>query len=215
MAFVGISNKLLSDVREACRRMCHAEQNTVGDVGYVLVDDNSSWFKELAYGEHVNLMGIIPKEWTKRSTGYGSFIVRDGDERYELSVNYDNSNGVSGLPPKFTDYRGFTTDITNPRLPADVLDKIAKSKARHEIERRWNDVRTKVVEFLNSCKSLNEALKLWPEIEHYIPKEYMERVLQKREKSTTVSRAAEVLGSIDTQELTAAAVIARLSGATV
>lgn len=212
MAFVGISQRLLSDVRDACLRMRDAELLTVGEVNRISITENDHWFKELAYGEHVHLMGVIPDKWARTFNGHGTFVVTEGEERYELSMFGDH---VKGMPPYTNDYRMFTVALDNPRLPVGVSQMIHVLRERREVEKRWNDVRTKVTEFLDSCKSLNEALKLWPELEHYIPKEYMERVLQKREKSTSVSRAAEVLGSIDTQELTAAAVIARLSGATV
>lgn len=211
MAFVGISQKLLGDVRDACRRMCSAELNSVGDVSRIGITENDHWFKELAYGEHVHLMGVIPDKWTRMFNGHGTFVVVEGEERYEISMYGEH---ITGMPPGMSDYRMFTVAIDNPRLPSGISQMIHVMRERREVEMRWGNVRSKVCSFLESCKSLNEAIKLWPEIEHYIPKEYIERVLQKREKSTSVSNAAEVLGQIDTQELTAAVVIARMAGAT-
>lgn len=211
MAFVGISQRLLSDVHNACRRMCNAELATVGEVSRIDVTNNDNWFKELAYGEHQHLMNVIPEKWTRKFRGHGSIVVFEGENRYELTVYGED---VMGLPPGISDYRMFTVAVDNPRLPEFIPQMFHILRERRAVEKRWNDVSSKVGSFLQSCKSLNEAIKLWPEIEHYLPKEYMERVLQKREKSTSVSNAAEVLGQIDTEELTAAVVIARMAGAT-
>ena len=213
MAFVGISQKLISDVRNACQRMCQAELNTVGDISNVKITEHDHWFKELCYGEHLHLMQTIPQEWTRSFRGYGNFSVTEGEYRYNIGTQAPDS--VGGMPPNHQDYGSFTVSVDDPRLPEEIKAMVHKLRERKEIERRWNTVRNNVCEFLESCKSLNEAIKLWPDVEHYIPKEYVERVLQKREKSASESKAAEVLGSIDTQELTAAAVIARMAGATV
>lgn len=214
MAFVGISQKLVGDVRDACRRMCSAELGTVGECGYITLNDDSVWYRELAYGEHMHLMGQVPKEWTKMYRGHGSFSVNAGEgEVIEVSTYCDDA--VRNMPPSHRDYRSFTVGLDNPRLPQEVTEYVHKARERKAIEQRWNAVSAKVTQFLESCKSLNEAIKLWPEVEHYIPKDYISRLFAKREKSASESRAMEVLGGIDTQELTAAVVIARLSGATV
>jgi hypothetical protein len=80
------------------------------------------------------------------------------------------------------------------------------------INTRWRELDKKVLAFLNSCKSLNEALKLWPELEEHTPREFLERVRAKTERAQKVSVAAEVLKTIDTDELTAAMVSARMAG---
>lgn len=212
MAFVGISQKLISDVRNVCNRMCAAELNTVGDVGNVKLTEHDHWYKELCYGKHLHLMQTIPQEWTRIYRGYGNFHVSEGERHY--SIGTQASDSIPGMPPNHNDYGAFTVSIDDPRLPEEVKLMVHKIRERKEIEQRWNSVRSKVCDFLDSCKSLNEAIKLWPEVEHYLPKEYIERLLQKREKSANQSRAAEVLDSIDTQELTAAVVIARMAGVT-
>lgn len=212
MAFVGISNRLIDDVRDGIRGMCSAELKTAGEVEHIRVTEHDHWFIDLAYGEHLHLRDVIPADWKKTYNGYGNIqILADGDT-YSLDTRGEE---VKGLPPNHRDYRAFVASVDNPRLPESVREQVTIIRTRRDMERRWNGVRDKVITFLESCKSLNEAIKLWPDIEHYVPKEYIERVLAKREKATTESRAAEILGSIDTQELTAAAVIARLSGATV
>lgn len=213
MAFVGISQKLISDVRDVCHRMCAAELNTVGDVGQLKLTEHDHWYRELSYGKNLHLMELIPKEWTSTYRGFGNFHVSEGECEYSISTQ--SSEYIRDLPPAHSDYAAFTVSIDDPRLPEEVKLMVHKLRERKEIEQRWNSVRSKVCDFLESCKSLNEAIKLWPEVEHYLPKHYIERLLQKREKTTTASKAIEVLGQIDTQELTAAVVIARLAGATV
>jgi hypothetical protein len=65
---------------------------------------------------------------------------------------------------------------------------------------------------LGACKSLNEALKLWPDVRIYIPKEFLERVERKVER-TTNSGGAEAIKKVDTDAAVSAAAIARMMGA--
>jgi hypothetical protein len=58
---------------------------------------------------------------------------------------------------------------------------------------------------------LNEALKLWPALALYISDNYINRVNENASRSKTVSKAADILASIKTDEITAAAVSVKLT----
>jgi len=59
-------------------------------------------------------------------------------------------------------------------------------------------------------------LKLWPDLKLYIPNEFIARVERKAAKAEkSESSAASILAGINTEEIHAAAVIARMSGANV
>lgn len=80
------------------------------------------------------------------------------------------------------------------------------------IEERYKKVKKDVISFLESCKSLNEAVKLWPDIRTYIDKVYLDRLDKVTEKSETKqTNAMEVLSQIDIDAVRATAVAARLS----
>jgi uncharacterized protein with von Willebrand factor type A (vWA) domain len=86
-----------------------------------------------------------------------------------------------------------------------------------DINSRWKKVQNDVSKFLESCKSLNEAVKLWPDIKLYVPEQYLKRLnesVAREKKQQEANAALEALQSIDTDFAVAAAVGARLAQAT-
>jgi hypothetical protein len=77
-----------------------------------------------------------------------------------------------------------------------------------EIQNKWEGVKTQIREFLDKCRTLNEAVKLYPGLRMYVPKEYLDRVDKKVERAEKVAK----LHGIDTEGLTAAAIAAKLAG---
>jgi hypothetical protein len=93
----------------------------------------------------------------------------------------------------------------------NVLNYLDRVELNAEIKARWAKVEGDIMAFLGKCKSLNEALKLWPGVKMYIPREYIERVERKVERKV---REKEILDDTPVDTLTAAAIAARLSGIT-
>jgi hypothetical protein len=94
-----------------------------------------------------------------------------------------------------------------------IAEHVVYRKKVAEVDARWDKVRTDVLKFLENCKSLNEAIKLWPDIRIYIPKQYIERVEKKAERSVSTNSALDILKGIDTDGAVAAAIGARLASA--
>ncbi len=84
---------------------------------------------------------------------------------------------------------------------------------RRECSKRWEKVQAQVLKFLGSCKSLNEAIKLWPDVRRYIPKDYLKRVDTKVEKTKTKSSGADALAGMDMDMVNTSLVLARMAGA--
>jgi hypothetical protein len=102
----------------------------------------------------------------------------------------------------------------SPEVSAQYgMDKLIKYKADHEaIVERYRKVREDVATFLNKCRSLNEALKLWPAIAAYVDKDYVEKVNEVKPKGERrISEAMDALAKIDVDAVQATAVAARLA----
>lgn len=215
MAFVGISGKLMDDVHRIIDRMSDAEVKSVHQEIVYKVANESDWFVTKSWGDNIHLRDQIPAEWMtcdRHSACFHVEIAPYGETRFNVELPAQ----LQCFPPKYSSYAAFKTTEHDPSIPPLVQEMIDNRRAVLEIRHRWDAIQKQVRDFLRNCKSLNEALKLWPELEHYIPKEYVERVLEKRGRNTpTVSKAAEILGQIDTQAVVASAVIARMAGATV
>ena len=91
----------------------------------------------------------------------------------------------------------------------EILEQLAEKEIRTTIQEKWDKVNKDIQAFLSKCKSLNEALRLWPALKVYVPEEYIDRVNHKVERR---QRETEIIESVDIGELTAAAIAAKLSG---
>ena len=91
----------------------------------------------------------------------------------------------------------------------EILAKAEQGAELEQISNKWNKTEEQVMLFLGKCKSLNEAIKLWPQVALYIDEEDMERFNRKVERKAR----EDVLEGIDTDELTAHAIAAKLAGA--
>lgn len=231
MAFVGISEVLRSQVRSKIRDMAAAEKSTLGpdprEGNGVPSTGEEDWFIRSVWQGKPELRTLVPENWLVDVDMAGLYIDPEWDGDFKKVQERSKSaiycgrikfNTTIKMPPT---YRGYIPDVIigflpGEELPADVKEVITYMTKAKDIKQRWEKVEEKVGEFLFHCKSLNEGLKLWPDLKVYIPKEYLERVERKTSsRSEKSTQAADILSTIDTNEIQAAAVIARLSGANV
>lgn len=117
----------------------------------------------------------------------------------------------------FSDEWTSRTDL--PRLQgyeeiSAILDQMA---ARMVAEKDWEAKSRKVNSFLGQFRSLNEAVKVWPEVKHFLPQGILDRLHNKDQKRSLAderkARAEAVLQKFDEDsrmELTATAIGAKL-----
>jgi hypothetical protein len=220
MAYVGISQKLLEDVSRNIRMMKEKERNAfVTPPSSLELNEAPAEIVALLWGEYRHLEPVLPAKWKGKNTSVDlNFELKDEDgkvlSKSYFTVKYANEIVV---PPNVSNYR---FDVY---LPEGVCPAIPEAEAYYKwtiemggIELRWGKVRTQMLEFLKSCKSLNEALKLWPDVRIYIPSEYLKRVEQKTERAQAaeahISKAAAALANMDTDAAISAAMTARLMG---
>lgn len=216
MAFVGISKDFVSRVQTKILGMANAETKTLGEKPFITASPNNPDILKATWGEHIHLHGVIPNTWMRRSeTVRLQFQVpgaegTPNDTRWPFEIK--SNGGVFDFPPDFAHYDNKDIDPSTPLL-ATLVEYATKAK---EIEARWRKVNNQVIEFLSSCKSANEAIKLWPEVITYFHPDDVKRLEAKTTRSGGKdSAAAAVLAGIDQGEVMSAAVIARLSGAQV
>lgn len=226
MAFVGISSDLKNSVAKKIDDMESAEKRQLGPDprNSTVITGEEPWIQDQIWGEHKHFMDIIPNSWIFKPESidlYVNFSWSEGSSK-EVNSTYvariKSSNKKFNLPPDLRDsygspnvYLGFRKDES---VPPELEALKTYRQKEQEIKDRWRKVKHQVVDFIENCKSLNEALKLWPDLKVYIPNDYIERIERKANRPTaSTSRAAQILAEIDTNEVQAAAVIARLSGA--
>lgn len=206
MAYVAISGEFIERVKAKINTMHRAELAVIGENYPRPKLTVSGGVVQTIWGEHMHLRSVMPEAWMNNYERIDCKIVRDG-KSFTFQAEFP---GGCTMPPNFTNSGYLTVDESDPELK-EVAEYFTK---RDEIDSRWVAVTYKVTNYLHSCKSLNEAVKLWPDVAMYVDKRDIDRMGVKHERARE-SAAMEALKALDTDELVGAAVIARMSGAQV
>ena len=221
MAYVAISNALIAGTDKNIREMRDKEKQAIpAPPESGTVPDGDANMTALIWGNHQHLCKQMPDDWKTRpgkvTLRVGFSMGEDyGDRQFAADFQVSAPSGFE-VPrtENNSSYYGYIHKVEEDShlLPQGARELVAHRKQMHEIDKRWEDVSSKVRQFLNASKSLNEAIKVWPGLSLYVHKDYLDRVNNKgtpREK--TKSSAEELAASIDLDSLTAAAVASKLT----
>jgi hypothetical protein len=213
MAFVAISTRLRDDVRNQIRLKQNQELALIPKPAQHLIQPDDPRVIERFWGEYAHLRDVVPKEWC---TKVDSLQLTTSYERTPGDLNSTDTMNVSvgivggvilGAPKTDTYY----PRIKVPSDAPEVAEYVTAAQRQYEVVTKWNKVATDVLSFLTSCKSLNEALKLWPDVRIYIPQSYIDKAEEKSVKAKAAeSKALEVLKQIDTDHAVSSAVMVRI-----
>lgn len=216
MAFVGISKDFMERVKTKIHSMHHAETKSIGEVPTISITDREPWVLKSLWGDYIHLVDQMPEKWMNKLEEVrlrveinNPDLVDKSDRNFSFKVKAPSKIVA---PPNFDWYQETSVPADCPQI-APIVEYATKFK---EIQVRWSNVLREVTEFLQACKSANEAVKLWPDIKMYFDQHDIDRLEIKVARSGAAeSEAAKKLATLDTTSLTSAAVIARMSGATV
>jgi hypothetical protein len=220
MATVGISKDLINRVEAKIEGMRKAERaSDLPNIDKNISVDASQLYNIGSWGaEHVHLLNMIPKDWLTKTTDAQITIAGWTDD----AVQCKTAARFTGLTfayqrPADGYYNRHQSELTLDEvraLPeetlgrAELLQRWDDAVVEMAINARWAKVKTDITEFLNKCKSLNEAVKLFPGVRMYIHYEDLERLDRKAERPT---QRAKIVEAVDTEGLTAAAIAAKLA----
>ena len=216
MAYVAISANLVSSTQNNIIKMRDKEKAAVtAPSDRINVSNKDANLELLIWGDHLRLRDQMPSEWKKTYNRINARIqyewapetVSSFDFIFEsvdpIEVPQCNENSYYG--------HNITVDANSHLLPPQARAALEHQKFCRQTDAKWKDVKDNVTKFLESAKSLNEALKLWPALALYINDEYIDRVNNNPKREKTASKAEEILASISIDDLTAAAVASKLT----
>lgn len=215
MATVGITKELRQRTGIIIDKMRRAEiAADLPDFEKIYSMDAAQLYHIGCWGaEHLHLLDKIPKDWLAPQKNVAISIIGDGNDKARIEFT-----GVTGWARPATDYwnkpgSSLTLDELKA-LPDNIVGKAEALKRWDdhlvvvEMTTRWDKVATDIDGFLSKCKSLNEAVKLFPTVRMYIDKTDIERLERKNERP---AQRRAIVQSYDTEELTAAAMAAKLA----
>jgi len=211
MAYVAISSQLKQDVASKISKLKDKETNTIKRPAPLMFQTLPQDAMQLLWGDKLHLQSQMPVEWQRKMDAVTFTYRFDHGSQRRLSANARIDTSVAFYAPPNTN--GYIT-IDSIKGNPYILPFYEYEMQVGDITGRWNKIRDEVNAFLTKCKSLNEALKLWPDLSHYIPKEYIDRVSKKSEKAQAKeSEAMEFLKNMDTDGALAALVMSRMAEA--
>jgi hypothetical protein len=220
---VGITDKLIDDVRDRIwyelRTRNYRVEFGVDDIKetFTLPKDHPAVAKIL-WGEHAHLEPLMPADWCDKliQSSYDNYmslqlrsqpLASDGSQIHITLRLVGDKDLIVKIPPK-----GRSNVHT---IPFDLCPEITKyfeaAIKESEFDRKWCDIRSDVAKFLDSSKSLNAALKAWPELRAFIPDKYLKRVEAKAERHAAKEKLEQTLAEIDRDKAVAAATIAMIA----
>lgn len=213
MAYVPISKSLIEEVTGRINNMCAAELGTLTDPSSRVGDlANDPIVQECVatqlWGEYLDLR---PRLQHMNYEGRVVLTIKlpdeDGQRVHSLRLQ------VTASVPKIVDSTYYHAKVVGVNYTdAPILAEVAEQhRLYEEAKTRWTRVKSQVIGFLDKCKSVNEAVKLWPDIVQYLPKQARERLEEKVEKTTKPSGAADALAALDVDLLNASVVLARMA----
>lgn len=219
MAYVSISKELIDGIKNGMNAMRNADAESYHEATQVKhVDSFDDRVMELLWGDDRAVMTSIPVSFTHQVSSIRVNLIipnEDGtttDSWKNRTEFYIKPNTGSFVAPN---RESNPSELTINSLAIDdpfVKDWMDYKITIRDVNLKWDKLTKQVITFVEGCKSLNEALKLWPDVKLYVPNKYMERVEKKVEKSNAVSSSAmDALKNIDTDFAVGAVVGARMA----
>jgi hypothetical protein len=222
MATVGITKELRDRTKNVIEKMRVAERaSDLQEIDKSYSIDASKLYNIGCWGvDHVHLLESIPKDWLTKSSEESITIHGWTDEGRSLktSVRFNNMTFAYKRPADGY-YNRHHSELTVDQVRAfpeeipgraELLQRWDDALIEMAINARWEKIKIDIDEFLQKCKSLNEAVKLFPGVRMYIHYEDIQRLERKLERPT---QRAKIVEDMDTEGLTAAAIAAKLAAA--
>jgi hypothetical protein len=169
--------------------------------------------------DYMHLVHEIPKDWLAKITDAHVEIHGADDDGKAVSCSVRFTGMNAHQRPKDSYYGHTRSVVQYEQLLAmpDVVAGRAEALAAWEenkqvvfLKAKWDKVEKDILEFLGKCKTLNEAVRLFPGVRMYVQRDDLERLDRKVER---FSERKKIVQEMATDELTAAAIAARLAGA--
>jgi hypothetical protein len=227
MAYVAIAKTLIGDIEIRINNMRDIELKAEPAPKFPTIrftQPEWGFLRDEVWGPLVGTTLMFHPELTASSTFTFNFQIEDKEVpgvRVRNSSDYykDISTEVKDVARHFCatnagSYRSAAVfRVTRDMHPA--FEAWAQWEAsRKEIVARWKGIADQVEGFLETCKSLNEALKLWPDLQRYVSGEDMKKVNARAEKPKKDQSAAMArLAAMDLDTIASSTVLARLAAA--
>lgn len=151
-----------------------------------------------------HLKDLMPEEWCVTANRVDVRVEEVSGEEFQISKKLV-------CPPGTSTYGYIDVKLRMKQLPTEFAALFAAfSAAKGEHITKYAKVRMQVMAFLKASKSLNDALKRFPDLALYIPQPYLDSVNAKVERSAAIAKEQAVEAVIDRDLLVSTGVVGKL-----
>ncbi len=238
-----VLDRIHKQILHLCDAECKREHGKTADEFLTSVsfgNDEHKIIELIFWGEHLPYRDKLPKEWFERLPSGSEFgLLHPKCKLDEAHVSFHAwhtqgktvNDALKSSAPAFTvtlihdhlvpyskgGYGRMNNFTVDPNIHPAVKKAFDTAKFMLSIKEKWKAVHEKVVEFLESTKSVNEAVKLWPELRTFLAVEDQQRLdkegTTKKTRESRIDEARKLLSEIDTQSIVADVVGIKLSAA--
>ena len=221
MATVNITKEFKERVQDRIRSMHRKELATeLPNLNKTHQMDANYLYHYGCWGKnYMYLVNQVPKDWLSKISDANISIKGTTDEGKPTACSIRFAGMNAYARPRDGYYSRCDSELTYQELvdlPDTVLGRAEALEAWEEnklvvvLDAKWKKVEKDILEFLGKCKTLNEAVRLYPGVRLYVNRDDLERLDRKVERFTERKKIVEEMA---TDELTAAAIAAKLMGA--
>ena len=169
---VAIRDKV-NDLKDAELQNQHKQPDVI--IGTPLYGDLVRVALEAVWSEAPDLKDKMPDSWCRiQSQVSVSFRGKGMSDVIQLTLWSPKDHKVR-LPPDYSNWNDI--EVTHEHMTPAIVEWLAaryeEESKRQETIDMFDAIETELTDFLNSYASLNTAIKDMPELETYIPDEYM------------------------------------------
>lgn len=210
--YVGISKQLKARILSHIEEMSNAQVRRVIDQTHPFPEGLSGpeWAARIerrAWGDPIKIKGQLPSEWMRSHSMVDVYFIDEGDSRSSLHVRYEGD--PIEFPPTFDDRTAPDIFFEIKAMDPELAEKINRHFTLvRETGERYERTKVEVVKLLDRCKSLNEAVGLFPDLRYFLNEDILERLEKKRDGEK--EKHADRLAGIDTALIASAIVVEML-----
>jgi hypothetical protein len=227
MAFVAVTDRRVSDIRRNIRRLKDMEKAPFKEPEKPILTGDEEFILKL-WGP------LLDTEFCKRAKPemdepafrHPDLVIKR--ERAITCTVKDEDGAVLAAPSvsvpggmlplwTFTDRHdgtyAYSARVEVSRQDHSYFDQLLTHESHiKEIDARWQLVENQITGYVRECKSMNEAVKVWPEVRRYLAIDDLAKIDEKAEaKKKEPSKAMERLKAIDFDTINQSLVLARMA----
>lgn len=220
MAYVRRTDKLIDGIKQKIAAMrnkaeeMHASERI--EPGTPIHDEVRKAIEAAAWELKPELRDAMPPEWCYTSAHCRVVFFDQHNDRImasSISMRNDDQLIFPSKPSGYFDEVSVYFRHQSPALRQWLDEEDKRKRKRDELRQQYRDVERQIVAFMSTKTSLNAALKEMPELELYVPQEFMDKYHEPTEPRANTSPEPDEPVEVDRDALAAIGIAHRIATA--